>query len=563
MRIVELDPITEEEIESTIFEIGEATGLLAEDAALVVFAPEIAATAGIAWVAKTIWDFYGDRITREIERLPKHIYNRAKDLVKGSGRPRKVAGRKSGRKEKTSPVRIEGKRKKPNRRARETSPVNAEKDVEQKMQEAENPPPPNAQTVIPKMGKWTSFPNTTACVDLGTMELNPKGGPGGDHIYENDLVGEWTQFRSMYERLYTTSGDGKLWQMLSESEIVMSQEDSQSTPANMGTDGQTTPQVHKFRTKFSKTANYRNCSFNSAMTIHEILENMPYDKMGTQLTYVYPVPNGGTYEDQFYETNDAFMMIGIKNQYVELHFKNLTNSLIDSNENDAGTTVDTNNDKVPASPAKITVRIIQAKEDIPVNADNDGTISNHYNTDVGAGWTRYQDRSRSDIVPASNNFKSYLVRYGDNSYLKEYWEIVSKKDFCLCVGQEGTLKIGLPKKQVLSTQYMLNARKGTLLSGTPGTDAVWRYKTPYIKKGEQQVLIEVHGGIGLAQETGNNANYSINVCPTQVGVLWTHTYEYCVISTSNTQIVIKDNNITKNAYTNYGQDSDINNAQKD
>jgi len=522
-----------------------------------------ASASAFAWVAKQIWDFYGDRITREIEKLPKHIYNRAKDLVTTSGRPRKVAGRRPGTKDKNSPPRIEGRQKKPNRagRNRKKSPVNAEKDVEQKMQEAENPLPANAQTVIPKMGKWTSFPNTSTCVDLGTMELNPKGGPGGDHIYENDLVGEWTQFREIYQRLYTSSGDGKLFQILSESEIVMSQEDSQPTPANMGTDGQTTPQVHKFRTKFSKTANYRNLSFNSVQTIHEILENMPFDKMGTQLSFVYPVPNGGTYEDAFYETNDAFMMIGIKNQYVELTIKNCTNTQIESVDWAAGTTGD--GDAVPAAPAKVTLWVIQAKEDIPINADNDGTISNHYNLDLAAGWTRYQDRSRSDLVPASNNTKSYVVHYGDNSYLTEYWDIVSKKDFCLCPGQEGTLKIGLPKKQVLSTQYMLNARKGTLVSGTVGTDAVWRYKTPYIKKGEQHVLMELHGGIGLAHETGNIASHSLNVAPTQVGLLWTHSYEYCVISTSNSQTVIKNNNVTKNSYTNYIYDPDINNAVVD
>jgi len=553
MRIVEVDPVTEEEIMGTLLEIGETTGLLAEEAALVVFAPEVAAAGGIAWMAEQIWAYYGDAITRFATKMTKAQWNRVRDYVTSSGRPRKTPQKNRGG-EKRKQKRIEFKKSKPNRNRASTP----EREVEQKVDEAENPPPPDSQTIIPQMGKWTSYPTTSMCVDLGTMELDPKGGRYGDKVYEDDVVGQWTTHRQMYQWQATVNSDAKLFQFLTESEVDMTSTTEANGSTSLGLDTQGTEQRHQIRTSFTKTANYRNASFNSVIKLNEILEHMPQDGGGTTQTFIHPVPEGGTYEDRWAQTNDAPMILCLKNQFIEMHIKNMTGAVTTpADYNTLGSETATT-----PSPLKMTLRVLEALNDILVPVSASGVNTNIFNETMNEGFTRSWDISRSDTPYNSDpsvlaqSEQNYMVYYSDNQYLTENWKVVDKKEFCLCPGQEGTLKIGLPKKQVLSMQYLLNATKGTIVSGSVGTNAIWRMKTPFIKKGEQHLFVEFHGGLGVAKVT-DNATLSSNISPVQVAFLWTHSYEYAVLHSANKTYTIKTI-VDKTKYTDYSADVDIN-----
>lgn len=522
----------------------EAYALEEAEVALIVANPELAPAVGLGWLASYLWKHYGDHIQSYIKKQTLKGINELKDKVS-----RTVSSREHRDKRQKT---IDFKKTKPNRRRR--SPVNAERDVEEKQNQAENPAPPDSQAAIPQMGKWTSYPNTAMCVDLGTMNLDPKGGRYGDKVYDDDIVGQWTTSRQTYTYQARTTHDQRLFQFLTDAQLDMTSTLEGNEVTQLGTDGLN--QRHQIRTKFTKTSNYRNCSFNSVIKLNEILENMPRSAE-TTLTFAHPVPEGSTYEDRFAQTNDANMLVCLKNQFIELHIKNMTKTALSSS-----TTVGAFTD---GSPLKCTLRILEAKQDVlaPVTAaTGGGTQSNIFNETMNEGFSRSWDRSASSFYYSSaastlsSSEQNYMVYYGDNQYLEEYWKIVDKKDFCLCPGQEGTVRIGLPKKQILSYNYLLNALKGTVVSGTFGVDAVWRMKTPFIKKGEQHVFIEMHGGIAGAYNTTETENASVNVQPIQAFFYWTHSYDYAVLSTARKEKAIRGL-FGKTTYTKYDQDPDV------
>lgn len=518
----------------------------------VVFAPEIAGGLGLAYLAKKIWEIYGDRIREHAREWTQYEMQRMKTAIRKRmypyGDPDDIADPDSFNPK--VPL-IEFKKTKPHRK-RQRNDVDANDELDQKMDEAENPPPAQAQTVIPKMTKWTSYPQTTTCVDLGTMNLDPKGGRNGDRWASDDITGKWTEMRNMYGYTYSTGTDHKLIDFLTDCRIQM--RNTNSVGATMGSDGDS--QVHLFRVDYLKTgvtSNYRNCSFNSAMTLAEILGDMPIDRNGNVIAFAYPVPDGTTYQDEFFETNDATgTLFCIRNQFIELHFKNISGTAAVFNEEFDQTT------ELPTteSPLKMTVRVIKAKKDIPITiGDTEDFYSEGgaYSGALVTGWTKHQDRSRTDdpLKPLASLHQRYDFHYGDNQYLMEDWDVVDKKEFCLCVGQEGTLRIGLPKPQILSMQYLLNARKYLLVSGTPGASAVWLMRTPFIKKGEQHVIIEMHGGVGYGVTAG--ATPTANIKAAGVAVFWTHSYEYNTLVTQNSQITFNTTQ-TKAKSTDYSLD---------
>lgn len=508
----------------------ELLSLTEAEQTLIVLNPELAPELGLAWAATKLWERYGDHIQKwMVEQTTKGI-QRMKNEFMESGRPRKQ-------------TKLPYKQKK-RRAIEDTDEKSPESDLDEKMDEAENPPPPDSMAAIPQMGKWTSYPTTTMCVDLGTLNLNPKP---GSFIDDTSITGNWTMMRNTYYWHGTAQSDKRLWQNLTECGVTM--DNSDHLGVAMGNDGGAVRHHMYPRPTLDET--YRNCSFNSALSLLETLRNLPVDSAGDAATFTWPVPNGQVYTNDFYETNSAYQLVGLRNQFVELHIKNMSGSVFDF--------LDSTEDATDKSPMKTVVRVIQAKENILVDVAASNTIANVFNAPLASGFTRSNDLSLSDdpLKPVNSSHQKYQIFYGDNGYLSENWEIVDKKEFCLCPGQEGTLKIGLPKNQVISFKYLLEAEKGTLVSGTVGTNGIWRMKTPIIKKGEQHVLVEFHGGVGVAKSAALEAP---NMKPVSAAFYWTHSYEFCYLTSATNTSVVKTIHNAKPVYTDYTDDLHIGDA---
>lgn len=525
----------------------ELVGMTEVEETALIFNPELAIPIlGVDLVTR-FWNKYGERIQKYVVEQSIKEVQRAKDFVVDQ-LPHKAAGERplirgdafsTWKRRKNSNSRGEMQRR---RQERENDPQRAEEEVDEKLDEIENPPPPESKVAIPEMGKWTSYPSGSMCVDLGTMELNPKK---ATFIDDASITGMWTSMRNMYQWLGGSITDSRQFQILTEAAITMDNNDHLS--AAMGNDGQAVR--HHMYPNPTYGATYRNCSFNSAFTLMETLQNLPVDESGyAAVVFDWPIPDGSVYTDTFYQTNSAHLMVGLRNQYIELHLKNMSGS---------AHTFDNLSEQVPKdSPCKITVRVIQANKDILVPVDADNSIDNIFNSEFGVGFKQSYDVSRSDdpLKPVASTTQNYQIHLGENGSFSRDWEVISKKEFCLCPGQEGTLKIGLPKTQLLSWKYLLSAKKGTLVSGTVGTNGIWRMKSPYIKKGEQHVMLEFHGGVGVGTSTTFE---SANIKPTSLACLWTHSYEYCYISSAVSNEVIKTVHNAKTAYTTYTDDVNV------
>lgn len=167
------------------------------------------------------------------------------------------------------------------------------------------------------------------------------------------------------------------------------------------------------------------------------------------------------------DVNDGNQKVVIWDQYIEMQIKNTSSG------------VETNNE----SPLFMEIYLMQAKEDIYQILDtaNTGVLAS---LTQGSFVSKY-DSSGSGL--SDSVAQPMTVAFSDSEFLKKF-KIVDSKKCCLPPGQIGTLRIFAGKPQVLSYKYTTRTK---FLNATGPT-----FRPVVMKKGEQRLLIIHHGGVG-------------------------------------------------------------------
>lgn len=434
-----------------------------EEAALITFNPVLAAEIGLTAVAEYIRANYGDRIQRAAkdyaESALKTIQKKITDYFKRGSKKRKRRPTKD-----TEPKRPKGDDP-------ESEPDNPTGDE----------PPPTAK-LIPIMSKHTSFPTNMMCVDLGTMRIPHKGGKYGDVVKEEAILGQPHQFCREISHVDDVEVSNRKITPIGDFD------------AGRAVVGATT------RSALS-LSNNRVASFNSVA----LMETM---RIGIWETGNITAPefDGTDYSNGIVEQNGSQDMVAIKNQYLELHFKNLTGVL----PTDVSPTVNSHflGDPVPT---KCTVYAYQLRDHVYLpGIETTSTLSSVIAGFLSAGYENKVVSGNPALDSpelARSREQPYFVNIGKNEWLNDNCRILGKKSFCLCPGQEGVLRIFMPHTQILSYQYMAEVQHLAANEKAPVC----------MKKGEVQFLIEFHGGV---QSRGAASPEITQVVPAPTGVGW-------------------------------------------
>ncbi len=316
----------------------------------------------------------------------------------------------------------------------------------------------------PVMSKFTSFPNTHCCVDLGYVDLSPhtRGGRRGSRTSKELLPA--TVFQFQRSQLALSAKDA--YSVTFPSDIRVDRPDTALIKGTLTSTGSRahvkflqSPQtamnaVWQIENAFAQTSNN--------VTLHE----GPYAKP------IYaPTSDARNF---ITDAQDGSMNIFLSRQSACVLMKNVTaNAASDSS--------------ISQSPCFVRMLWIQAKHNIHQSVSTTSEADFLANKYIN-GMDDYFSTFNTGIKYTPSLDRSLGTSFKDSNFWDD-WSIVETKEFCLAPGQQAQVKYGIKSPQILSTKYTFDSVPGQFhLSNQV-------YRPVVAKEGEIHLMMITHGGL--------------------------------------------------------------------
>lgn len=329
----------------------------------------------------------------------------------------------------------------------------------------DRPAAPPSTAPISTMSRHTSYPADHATVSLGHLKLNHKGGPRGDKIYDEDIIGDWQRFAYTNAEINETIANNKHFYFISPTRAGVPYVDKSGTVKSIAHFTPLTA-VTSSTDKDSEVAGKFNSVHQQWICTDTVMGVAT--RMDQDFHPQYGAPPAGVND-----SNRSGEMLALRNQYCQIHFKNaITTTGIASSE----------------SCAHLTIFALQAKQDIHHVNPADVTPTGLVNLEglwMANGWKSAYDTTTGGYLGTTYQPMYSLLK--ENALFHEMWDIVDTHSCTLSYGQEGIINMSIPYPQILSYQHTLRADPVSSALANP----------VYIKRGEQHIMYRVHGSLAI------------------------------------------------------------------